>query len=326
MVGNAHPTSIQTLTSSSNVLEVLNHPHPNPFPEYGEREQDSRPQVGTRLLPGTGALQFTRVGPHTAVTRARAQSPLKLLCPRGSGPSAWAFTSNYGGGLVAGDDIRLEVRAGEQTTCFLSTQASTKIYRTRSTVGARQSINARIGASALCIVAPDPVTCFAGAHFEQRQQFHLDPSASLLLIDSLNSGRLAHGERWAFDHYKSSNDIYLAGRRIFRDVLLLDPADGPLNHPQRVGRIDCLANVVLIGPRVLTFAQDILSEVAVKPPGLDPATRLLIAASPLRVDGVVAGAMLRVAGAGAEPVGLFLRKTLAFAGTLLGEDPWKRKW
>jgi urease accessory protein len=308
------------------VLEIQKHPRPGFLPEYTEREQVAPRPRATASTPGTGSLQFTRVGGHTAVTRARAQSPLKLLCPRGAGPSAWAFVSNYGGGLVAGDDVRLRLHAGEETTSLLSTQSSTKVYRTRSEIGARQSISARIDAGALCVAAPDPVTCFAGARFEQHSQWHLDETASLVLVDSLSSGRVAHGERWALSHYKSSNEIFLGNRRVFRDVLLLDPVDGPLDDPQRMGRIDCLAMIVLIGPRVLPAAVEALSSITAQRPGLDRATRLLISASPLRVDGNVLGATLRVAGAGIEPVGRFLRSTLAFLCPILGEDPWKRKW
>jgi urease accessory protein len=303
------------------VLEIPADPHPNRLRAYREREQEM-----ARSLAGVGSLDFTRVGANTAVTSARAQSPLKLLCPRGPGPSAWVFTSNHGGGLVCGDDIRLRVHAGDKTTSFLSTQASTKIYRSRSGIGARQSISARIGAGALCVVAPDPVTCFAGARFEQTQRFHLDESASLVLIDSLSSGRLARGERWAFSRYRSSNEIFLADRRVFRDALLLDPADGPLDHPQRLGRFDCLAMVLLVGPRILPAAEALLSSVAGQAPGLDRATGLLISASPLRVDGIPLGAVLRVAGGGTESVARFVRAQLAFLCTLLGEDPWKRKW
>jgi urease accessory protein len=284
------------------------------------------PSMDAAPAAGSGSIEFTLVGGQTAVTQARAQSPLKLLCPGGPGPSAWVFASNYGGGLVAGDRLRMQVHAGEQTTSFLSTQASTKIYRSQSGIGASQSLVARIDAGALCVVAPDPVACFADARYDQRQEFHLDPSASLVLVDSLSSGRLAHGERWAFASYRSANDIFLDGRRAFRDVLLLDPADGRLDHPQRVGRIDCLAMAILIGPKVLSAAGQLLTLVAAMPPGLDRATRLLMSASPLRVDGVVVGATLRVAGPGTEAVCGFLHEQLAFVGPLLGENPWKRKW
>jgi urease accessory protein len=316
------------------VLVIQNHPHPSPFPEYvstalstgREKGPEAYRAIPSTCRPGSGSIEFTRVGTNTAVTTARAQSPLKLLCPRSAGRSAWVFTSNYGGGLLAGDDVRLGIHGGEGTTSLLSTQASTKIYRSRSGAGARQSISARIEAGALCVVAPDPVVCFAGARFEQRQQFHLDESASLVLIDSLTSGRLARGERWAFSRYRSSNQIILGDRRIFRDTLLLDPADGPLVHPQRMGRIDCLAMALLIGPRVQPAAESLLASISAQPPGLDPATRLLVSASPIRVDGMSSGVVVRIAGGGTEPVGRYLKQILAFLCPLLGEDPWKRKW
>ncbi len=308
------------------MLVVQNHPHPSPLPEYRERGQEVIRPTSSVSRPGAGSVEFTRVGANTAVTRAQSQSPLKLLCPRGASPSAWVFLSNYGGGLLSGDDIRLRVHAGENTTSLISTQASTKIYRSTSEGGARQSMDVRIDAGTLCVIAPDPVSCFTDARYEQRQHFHLDESASLVLIDSLCSGRLAHGERWAFSRYRSCNEVFLADRRIFRDVLLLDPLDGPLDHPQRLGRFDCLAMALLIGPRVLHAAEAMLSSISSMSPGVDPATGLLASASPLRVDGSSRGAVLRVAGPGTESVGRFLRAQLEFLCKLLGEDPWKRKW
>jgi len=37
--------------------------------------------------------------------------------------------SSFGGGLVAGDETQVTIKLGEQTRCFLTTQASTKVYR-----------------------------------------------------------------------------------------------------------------------------------------------------------------------------------------------------
>src|SRR5947209_13174222 len=57
-------------------------------------------EQGTIPRPGRGLVEFSRVAGRTTVTRARSASPLKLLCPRVRGPSAWVFASTYGGGLV----------------------------------------------------------------------------------------------------------------------------------------------------------------------------------------------------------------------------------
>jgi urease accessory protein len=100
---------------------------------------------------------------------------------------------------------------------------------------------------------------------------------------------------------------------------LLDAADGPLDAATRTGGFDCFAIAVLIGPAVAGAASTILSRIDRSP--LGRGASLTFAASP-----IPGGALLRVAGAGIEPVGRWLRQELAFVTELLGEDPWIRKW
>lgn len=269
------------------------------------------------MAPGHGELEFTRVNGRTAVTRAMASSPLRLLTPRGRGTSARAFTSTFGGGLVAGDTVALNVRAGAGTTCILSTQASTKVYRSTGGVPCVQRLYLGAGDGATCVVAPDPVTCFAGAVYEQRQQFELHAGASLVMIDWITSGRVARGERWAFDRYQTRTDIAVGDRQIFRDALRLDAAEGPIAAEHRMGRCDCMGLAVLIGPRLERPAADLLDWAQSQP--IRPDEELIFSASPLP-----GGAVLRVAGPTTETVGRWLRGRLSFVPGLLGEDPWAR--
>src|SRR5689334_15073270 len=85
--------------------------------------------VTESLGAGNGTVEFARVGESTAVVRRLARSPLKLLTPRGPGRAAHVVTSTYGGGLLPGDDIRIDVVAGVGSRAILGTQASTKVYR-----------------------------------------------------------------------------------------------------------------------------------------------------------------------------------------------------
>jgi urease accessory protein len=269
--------------------------------------------------PGHGLVEVARVAGRTAVVRARADSPLKLLAPRGRARSAWVFASTYGGGLVAGDDVRLRVKVGPGATLLLGTQASTKVYRSTDGRVTRQALGATVADGGLLVVAPDPLTPFAGAVHEQRQRVDLAPGGSLVLLDWITSGRRARGERWAFGRYASRNDVYQGGVHALADRLALDPADGPLDAPSRLGRFECLALVVIIGPQLAGASKLVLDEVGSRP--LRRRETLVDAASPLR-DGVV----LRVAAEATELLGRYLRETLAFVPELLGEDPWARKW
>ncbi len=58
---------------------------------------------------GRAALEVAMVSGESTVTSAFASSPMKLLAPRSRGKSVWACTSSFGGGLVAGDQTRLDI-------------------------------------------------------------------------------------------------------------------------------------------------------------------------------------------------------------------------
>ena len=289
------------------------------LPATGSTYEDFRP-VDSCANAGSGRLRIERVGGASVVTCARSNAPLKLLAPKSHSGSAWVFTSTYGGGLVAGDAITLDVALGESTTCLLGTQASTKIYRSPRNVPSRQTLNVTLGPGATCIAAPHPVTCFRQARFVQRQRFDLDSRSSLVLVDWLTSGRHASGERWAFDQYDSRTDIVSGGRHVFRDALRMNAADGPIAGLYRTGGFDCFAYAVVLGERLREHSAAILRFVGECPVSPGPAP-LLFSASPLH-DGVV----IRAAGTNAEVVAAWLRQRLFFVSELLGEDPWKRLW
>lgn len=71
------------------------------------------------------------------------------------------------------------------------------------------------------------MTCFSKANYAQRQTFDLgDESSNLLLLDWYTSGRMGMsaggGEEWEFTRYRSENEVRVAGRRVAKDVLLLE--------------------------------------------------------------------------------------------------------
>lgn len=66
-------------------------------------------------------------------------------------------------------------------------------------------------------VIPDPVTCFSTARYSQRQVFRVASDASLLIVDWLTSGRHENGEKWDFEFYKSTNNIFLEDEPLFLD-------------------------------------------------------------------------------------------------------------
>jgi urease accessory protein len=268
---------------------------------------------------GLATLEVGLVSGASAVTATFATSPLKLLTPRSRGQSVWACTSSFGGGLVAGDQTQLDLTVGAGARCFLGTQASTKVYRNPAVLPCGHVTRANVGANALLVFAPDPVQAFAEASYTQRQEFHLATGAGLVLLDWFSAGRVARGERWAFAHFQSRNDVFQSGERVFVDSLRLDADGGALGSQHRTGRFNCFGLLLLLGQPLQPFANVLLEEVSKCP--IERRALLVSSASPIRD-----GALLRVAGESVELVGRELHRHLQPLSALLGDDPWARKY
>lgn len=331
-------TAIHPTEEAGEAARVVNGV-PDTWLKPGANESKSQPCASTTL--GQAHLHCEHIAGKSAVTSVFATSPLKLLTPRSRGESVWAYLSSFGGGMVAGDETRLDLQLGPGTRCFVGTQAATKIYRNPSHRPCSHRVHAEAAENSLLVLAPDPVQAFENSSFRQRQEVFLHPTAGLVLLDWCCSGRVARGERWAFNHYSSRIEVFESSDkntnieeatstqnpkpetrnspRLFLDSLLLDPADGPLAAPMRLGRFNCLALLLLLGPPLQSAAQQLLATLAERP--VARRAPLLSSASPIRD-----GALLRMAGESFEEVARELHTHLTFLPSLLGDDPFARKW
>ncbi|XP_073001595.1 urease accessory protein D isoform X2 [Typha latifolia] len=121
----------------------------------------------------TGLVTVEKVSGKSTATRCFSKYPLKLILPNKVGSShadvVWIYTLSYGGGIVSGDRIVCRINVGDGCTVALTTQASTKVYKSVGSKCSEQVLEARIGRDALLAVIPDPVTCFSTARYSQKQ-------------------------------------------------------------------------------------------------------------------------------------------------------------
>ncbi|KAF9022979.1 hypothetical protein BDZ89DRAFT_1070340 [Hymenopellis radicata] len=186
---------------------------------------------------GTGRIVVSSHGSRATFSELSSTYPLKLLSPRAFDDSvALVYLLTYGGGLVSGDQVNLSVQVASSAKL-----GSTKVFKTRpgrrlATVEGDQSstlppttqnLTFTVSASGGLFLLPDPVTCFRSATYNQIQTFHLAETSSAAILDWITSGRRSLGEEWAFSRYYSVNEIFLDGKRIARDVMLLE--DDELN-------------------------------------------------------------------------------------------------
>ncbi|KAK3994681.1 putative urease accessory protein [Cladorrhinum sp. PSN332] len=207
------------------------------------------------------------------------QYPLKLISP--SRPpetkSVLVFLLSYGGGLVAGDNVKLEVDVLANAKLTIVTQGHTKVFNSVTPdIVTRQTMHVNIASSGALCLLPDPVQPFAGSVYEQTQIFKLHKDASICLLDWVTQGRTARGEDWSFVRWIGRNEIWSigGGEQAARDRLLVRDAvilDSNKSHPQlpmlrdSMHGMGVMGTLLLRGPLMKTLGEFFLAEFAALP-------------------------------------------------------------
>ena len=270
------------------------------------------------LRTGAGHLGVSLVEGLSSVTASAATDPLKVLVSTPRGRCAWAFTTTYGGGLLAGDRIDLRVAVAAGASLYLGTQASTKIYRSPEGLAAEQRLRLSAGPGSVVVGLPDPVTPFATAVHLQDQELEVAASASLIWLDGVTSGRAARAERWQCTRHRSAVRLRVDGRLRFIDCLDLGRETTPL--PIRTGDYGAFATLLIGGQVFASLAERILTEVAPSPLPA-PRSPLLLTAAPIAGWGTV----VRLAATERETLDRQVRRLLGDLRPVIADDPWERR-
>lgn len=188
------------------------------------------------------------------------------------------FMVSFGGGLVSGDSVSLDVDVGEYTRLLMLTQGGTKVYRERRggdlpqqvmhsrgpTEVSRQHLRYKVHPNATLILLPAAVTCFARSRYVQTQRVDLacGSTCSLILLDWFTSGRMHVNQRdnrvpefWHFYLYHSRNEVRINGQVVARDrqnlVQDLPNVLTEQTHTELAKRCEpytCFGQVIFYGP------------------------------------------------------------------------------
>ncbi|KAF8912988.1 UreD-domain-containing protein [Gymnopilus junonius] len=304
------------------------------------------------MQPGGGCITLSLHGARAVFSELSSMYPLKLLSPYVHDRTAIVYLLTYGGGLVGGDEVNLVVNIQPGAQLVILSQGSTKVFKSRpgrrlasvkpfalhfkadanhqSTPipSTRQNINFHVAQNSTLFLLPEPVTCFRDASYNQYQRFYIEEGGSAVILDWITSGRMSMGEEWAFSHYHSVNEIFHDGKRMAKDVMLLDNEGQGDTLPERTLRqkllpYSCYAMLVLYGPQLQSVAAEItgrydqISVFKTRIP--DP---VLWSLSPM--DRARQGLIIRVAGIETEAVKFWLKQTLSGLEEIVGKDVFRR--
>lgn len=148
------------------------------------------------------------------------------------------------------------------------------------------------------------------------------------MLDWFTSGRIARGEEWQFDRYRSVNEVRIGDRQVACDVLLLDQGEeGQDSQTSRrlqnsLAPYSCYATIIMFGDATKSMAGSLLAQYKslTQMQRKTPET-LLWSYSPLE-DGD--GCIVRVAATETESVRQWLRKALRSLELQIGPDAYSK--
>ena len=197
--------------------------------------------------PEWSTLEVAQVRGKSRLVACKNIQPLKLLQPASHGRACHVVLSSYGGGLVAGDVIRLRITGLAGARLILTTQASTRVFRSIDGAVAEQHTVGELAENALAVIFPDPVVLQAESRYRQTQEWQLQPTSLLLLVDWFHSGRMDQGERFAFTSLHSELRVRVAGRLVVLDRFAFSPAENIAASPANFAGYQAFFSVFLVG-------------------------------------------------------------------------------
>ncbi|NPC96657.1 urease accessory protein UreD [Nocardioides sp. zg-DK7169] len=272
---------------------------------------------------GVLELEFARNERGTELVGHYQKSPLQIMRPlyydlaRPDMP--YTYLMSTGPGIVQGDRLRTDLVFGPGTSAHVTTAAYTKVLKMEHDYAVAQT-NITVGDDAFVEFLPDPVIAFADARFYQRTAVTLSPSATLVLGETLVSGRLARDERHAYSVLATDLEVRRPdGTVVALDRVRLTPTDGVTGGLAVLDDHDVLSMLYVLTERVPAGEiADLLHDT------LTPFTDLVLGVSALPGD---AGAWVRILGDDTLSVGQALtRAWKALRPVLTGtEAPLIRK-
>ena len=163
---------------------------------------------------------------RSAIDEVRFTAPFKITSPfYGEGNRLQVMLLSVSAGVMAGDDQQIHIDVGDGADGEILSQSYEKIHKMEPGESARRETTLDVGAGATLSYAPLPTIPYAGSSFSCETNVRLkDGTSRFFYADILACGRAARGERFAYRRNRNAMKAYLAGRLIYADNAVFEPA------------------------------------------------------------------------------------------------------
>lgn len=173
----------------------------------------------------TGVLELSaiRKPPKTIISSCYYEGALKITRPvylEEDLPSIYLI--HIGGGYVDGDTYLTDLSVEEGAELAVTTQSSTKVYKTPKTPVVQRT-NLNLGKGSVLEYLPDPLIAYEEARFIQETNVQIEEGACFFYSDIITPGWAEDGSLFRYDWIRSKLKVYKREKLILLDHLLLEP-------------------------------------------------------------------------------------------------------
>ena len=138
-----------------------------------------------------------------------------------------------GGGYIAGDIYVKQIQLEQEAEVLLTTQSSTKIYKSpESPVIQRIEFDLKKGS--VLEYLPDPVIAYPSARYKQSMTVRMESGASFVCTDIFTPGWAPDGSWFRYDLIQSRMKVYMVEKLVLFDHVRLEPD----NEIQQLGSME----------------------------------------------------------------------------------------
>lgn len=199
-------------------------------------------------LAGDPATGRTVVREQYSQVPLFAQKPMYL---EESLPSmAYMYIISPSGGILQGDEYRVDISLADGAQAHLTTQGATRIYKMDEDFAAQQ-ISITVDRGCYLEYIPDQIIPYAGSRFYQKTNIKVHQDATAVYSEIISAGRAASGELFQYDVcYLRIHGSDLEGNLKFVDTAVLEPKTTDM---KALGMMECdvVATVYVIAPMKL---------------------------------------------------------------------------
>lgn len=169
-------------------------------------------------------LKASKKGSSTILEDVYCEAPYRIMRPFPKGERTEVIIMSASAGLFGGDSAVWQIDVGCGAGLCVYTQSYEKIF-CKNGRDAVRDLSVNIGEGASLLYLPQPAIPFAGSRYLGNTVINMAESSSLVYGEILSCGRVAMGESFNMELFRSRTRIFVDGAPVFADHTLLKPGE-----------------------------------------------------------------------------------------------------